>query len=87
MGILIFSIYRIIEQNGGTAPLTYKRFQTVLASMEEPPPPVSPIDYTCLDGARTPVGDDHDELYGVPTLEELGKCHCHYRPQPKVTGR
>ena len=45
--------------------------------MEAPPPPVGPIDYTCLDGARTPIGDDHDELYGVPTLEELGKWHCH----------
>ena len=41
--------------------------------MESSPVPVNPIDYACLEGARTPIGDDHDELYGVPTLEELGK--------------
>lgn len=25
-----------------------------------------------VDNAKTPIDEDHDEKYGVPTLEELG---------------
>lgn len=62
----------IIEKNGGKAPLTYHQFQTVVASMETPPPAEPTINQHFLYGAYTPIGEDHDEKYGVPTLEELG---------------
>jgi hypothetical protein len=62
----------IIEKNGGKAPLTYHQFQTVVASMETPPQAEPTIDQHFLHGAYTPIGEDHDEKYGVPTLEELG---------------
>ena len=65
--------YRIIERNGGKAPLTYHQFQALIASMPPPPPAEAPISAQSLNGATTPVTDDHDDRFGVPTLEELGK--------------
>jgi hypothetical protein len=62
----------IIEKNGGKAPLTYHQFQTVVASMETPPSAEPTINQHFLKRAYTPIGEDHDEKYGVPTLEELG---------------
>lgn len=40
-----------------------------------PPPPKAeaPISAQTLNGATTPITDDHDDRFGVPTLEELGK--------------
>lgn len=39
----------------------------------EPPPPAEPaVTAATLNGAHTPLSEDHDEKYGVPTLEELG---------------
>lgn len=64
--------YRIIEKNNGKAPLTYHQFQAIIASMEPPPPAEATIVAETIGHAYTPVSDDHDERYGVPTLEELG---------------
>ncbi|CAO2581235.1 Cry1 [Lemmus lemmus] len=59
----LYDLDKIIELNGGQPPLTYKRFQTLISKME-------PLDVVgkCV----TPLSDDHDEKYGVPSLEELG---------------
>lgn len=64
--------YRIIERNGGKAPLTYHQFQALIASMPPPPPAEKAISAQMLNGAITPLTDDHDDRFGVPTLEELG---------------
>lgn len=40
--------------------------------MEPPPKPESTIIEETIGTAQTPVRDDHDEKYGVPTLDELG---------------
>lgn len=40
--------------------------------MGPPPKPELPVNASSLNGAVTPVSEDHDEKYGVPTLEELG---------------
>lgn len=40
--------------------------------MPPPPPAEVPISVQTLNGATTPVSDDHDDRFGVPTLEELG---------------
>lgn len=63
---------RIIEKNNGKAPLTYHQFQAIIASMEPPPPAEATITDETIGTARTPVHEDHDDKYGVPTLEELG---------------
>ena len=40
--------------------------------MDPPPPPENTITEEMIANAQTPVQDDHDERYGVPTLDELG---------------
>lgn len=40
--------------------------------MEPPPKAESIITEESVGTARTPFLDDHDERYGVPTLDELG---------------
>ncbi|XP_075985036.1 cryptochrome-1-like isoform X2 [Anticarsia gemmatalis] len=68
----LYKLDQIIERNGGKAPLTYHQFQALIASMPPPPPAEAPISAQMLNGATTPVSDDHDDRFGVPTLEELG---------------
>lgn len=63
---------RIIDKNNGKAPLTYHQFQAIVASMEPPPKPKPAITEEILGNTRTPLTEDHDDRYGVPTLEELG---------------
>ncbi|XP_067913060.1 cryptochrome-1-like isoform X3 [Heterodontus francisci] len=63
---------RIIELNGGQAPLTYKRFQTLISQLDSPEPPVETISEGKLGKCTILVSDDHNEKYGVPSLEELG---------------
>jgi len=41
--------------------------------MDPPEPPVPTVTAACIGSAYTPLKDDHDDHYGVPTLEELGK--------------
>lgn len=64
--------FRIIEKNNGIAPLTYHQFQAIIASMDPPPIPKQAITEEIIGNCLTPVFDDHDDKYGVPTLEELG---------------
>lgn len=41
--------------------------------MDPPPQPEETVTPRFLAGSHTPLTDDHDAKYGVPTLEELGK--------------
>uniref|UniRef100_A0A182PS74 Photolyase/cryptochrome alpha/beta domain-containing protein n=1 Tax=Anopheles epiroticus TaxID=199890 RepID=A0A182PS74_9DIPT len=68
----LYNLERIIEKNGGRAPLTYHQFQAIIASMDAPPQPEASITLDVIGSANTPQYDDHDDKYGVPTLEELG---------------
>uniref|UniRef100_A0A9J7XAZ6 Cryptochrome circadian regulator 3b n=1 Tax=Cyprinus carpio carpio TaxID=630221 RepID=A0A9J7XAZ6_CYPCA len=63
---------RITELNGGQPPLTFKRFQTLVSSMEPPEPPLEPLTRELLGDCVTPVSENHRERYGVPLLDELG---------------
>lgn len=65
---------RIIELNGGQSPLTYKRFQTLISRMEPVEGPADCITAEIMGKCSTPLSDDHDDKYGVPSLEELGEC-------------
>jgi cryptochrome len=69
---LVF-LYRIIEKNGGRAPLTYHQFQAIISEMPGPPKPEPPITMATVGKAVTPMNDnDENDKYGVPNLEELG---------------
>ncbi|XP_036386218.1 cryptochrome circadian regulator 3b isoform X2 [Megalops cyprinoides] len=68
----LYDLDKIIELNGGQPPLTYKRFQTLISRMDPPELPVEPLSDAFMGRCVTPVGDDHGDKYGVPSLEELG---------------
>lgn len=68
--ILLFC--RIIELNGHKPPLTYKRFQAIISRMELPKKPVAAITSDQMEKCKTEIQENHDETYGVPSLEELG---------------
>ena len=77
---------RIIEKNNGSAPLTYKKFQRIIDGMDPPAKPVPTLTPQMLGSALTPVEEDHDEKFGVPTLEELGFDCDHLKPPVWVGG-
>jgi len=68
----LYNLEKIIEKNNGKPPLTYKSFQRIIEALDRPPKPVPTLTQQMLGSAYTPVEDDHDEKYGVPSLEELG---------------
>lgn len=70
---LFFFPRRIIELNGGQSPLTYKRFQTLISRMEPVEVPAESITAEIMGKCTTPLSDDHDDKFGVPSLEELGE--------------
>lgn len=73
-------VCRIVARNNEKVPLTYHRFQDVISSLGPPPEALDGIDNRLLEYAYTPLSDDHDEQFGVPTLEELGE-YCFRSPK------
>ncbi|KAL3882844.1 hypothetical protein ACJMK2_029148 [Sinanodonta woodiana] len=72
MSHTLFNLQKIITENNGTPPLTFKRFQSILKTIGPPTKPVETVTLTTIGTARTPIENDHDDRYGVPSLEELG---------------
>ncbi|KAM3851165.1 cryptochrome-2 [Vipera latastei] len=68
----LYDLDRIIELNGHKPPLTYKRFQAIISRMDLPKKPVSTITSQQMEMCQTKIQENHDETYGVPSLEELG---------------
>ncbi|CAG04151.1 unnamed protein product [Tetraodon nigroviridis] len=68
----LYDLDKIIELNGGQSPLTYKRFQTLISRMDPVEVPAESITAEIMGKCTTPLSDDHDDKYGVPSLEELG---------------
>lgn len=73
---MYFGIPRIIELNGQKPPLTYKRFQAIISRMELPKKPVASVTRHQMESCPAEIQENHDETYGVPSLEELGTCSC-----------
>lgn len=63
----------IIERNGNKPPYTYNQFQGIIESMDQPPMAVPTITPDIVQSSMTPISDDHDERFGVPSLDELGR--------------
>ncbi|KAM7413865.1 hypothetical protein PAMA_018927 [Pampus argenteus] len=68
----LFNLDRIIEMNNNSPPLTFKRFQTIVSRLELPRRPLPPITQQQMDKCHTKIADNHDQLYSIPSLEELG---------------
>ncbi|XP_060079339.1 cryptochrome-1-like [Ylistrum balloti] len=64
----LYDTKRIVDKNGGSAPLTYKRLQTVVSMLGLPPKPVAEPSK-----CPTAVSMNHDQHYGVPDLKSLHK--------------
>lgn len=64
------AIFRVIQENGGSPPLTYAMFCQVTDMIGLPPQPEGEPDFQ---GILLPVSEDHDKKYKLPTLEQLGK--------------
>ncbi|XP_055693003.1 cryptochrome-1-like isoform X2 [Lutzomyia longipalpis] len=68
----LYKLDNIIEKNCSRAPLTYHQFQAIIATIDPPAPAEPAVTQETIGKAYTPINEDHDDKYGVPTLEELG---------------
>ncbi|XP_070686915.1 cryptochrome-2 [Pempheris klunzingeri] len=68
----LYNLDRIIEMNNNSPPLTFKRFQSIVSRLELPRRPLPPITQQQMDKCCTKIADNHDQLYSIPSLEELG---------------
>ncbi|XP_007436636.1 cryptochrome-2 [Python bivittatus] len=68
----LYDLDRIIDLNGHKPPLTYKRFQAIISRMDLPKKPVSTVTSQQMEMCKTEIQENHDDTYGVPSLEELG---------------
>ncbi|XP_061533381.1 cryptochrome-2 [Phycodurus eques] len=68
----LYNLDRIIEINNNSAPLTFKRFQTIVSRLELPRRPLPSINQKQMDKCHTKITDNHDQHYSIPSLEELG---------------
>lgn len=63
---------KIIESNGGEAPLVIKTFENVVRQMGPPEKPVDAVNKEMFKGCICPVSSDYNSKFGVPHLNELG---------------
>lgn len=68
----LYNLDRVIEMNNNNPPLTFKRFQTIVSRLELPRRPLPPITQQQMDRCHAKITDNHDQLYNIPSLEELG---------------
>ncbi|XP_060932497.1 cryptochrome-2 [Limanda limanda] len=68
----LYNLDRIIEMNNNTPPLTFKRFQTIVSRLELPGRPLPAVTQQQMDKCRAQITENHDQLYSIPSLEELG---------------
>ncbi|KAM4630807.1 cryptochrome-2-like isoform 2-T2 [Polymixia lowei] len=66
----LYDLARIIEMNNNTPPLTFKRFKSIVQRMGLPKRPVASVSHQQI--CPTHISAQHDQRYGVPSLEELG---------------
>uniref|UniRef100_A0A8D2IHZ2 Photolyase/cryptochrome alpha/beta domain-containing protein n=1 Tax=Varanus komodoensis TaxID=61221 RepID=A0A8D2IHZ2_VARKO len=69
----LYDTERIIIESNGRPPLTYTQFQRVLSTLGPPKKPVPAPTLENFKDCNTPVKDDHDMEYGIPSFEELGQ--------------
>ncbi|XP_071493638.1 cryptochrome-1-like [Diadema antillarum] len=68
----LYDPQEILALNNNEPPLTYKRFQDIISMMGIPVYPVEAIEAEDVEGLNTYIEPNHDDKYGIPTLEELG---------------
>ncbi|XP_077986104.1 cryptochrome-1-like [Glandiceps talaboti] len=63
----LYDVERLIDANKGKAPLQYRSLQSIISRIGPPAKPKP-----ALNKENMKVDEDHDEKYGVPSLEDLG---------------
>lgn len=68
----LYDVNKILEFCGGTAPTQLKAFESTVRKLGAPPKPVQAVNRHCFKSCVTPVCGNHDDVYGMPTLQEMG---------------
>lgn len=71
-------LHSVIAANGNCPPLTYKRFQSILSTCEQPHQPCETVTSQLVKNVSTPIADNHDDRFSVPSLDELGLCFLYF---------
>ncbi|XP_027871895.1 cryptochrome circadian regulator 5 [Xiphophorus couchianus] len=67
----LYNIERIIEENNGKPPLTYKRLQAIVQNLGPPKKPIPAPTLENMRDVKTPHSEKYEDKYRIPTLEEL----------------
>uniref|UniRef100_A0A3B3VPN8 Cryptochrome circadian regulator 5 n=2 Tax=Poecilia latipinna TaxID=48699 RepID=A0A3B3VPN8_9TELE len=67
----LYNIERIIEENNGKPPLTYKRLQAIVQNLGPPKKPIPAPTLENMRDVKTPGSQKYEDKYRIPTLEEL----------------
>ncbi|XP_041481476.1 cryptochrome-2-like isoform X1 [Lytechinus variegatus] len=68
----LYDTERTIKANKNKPPMTYQRMVGLLSEIGAPALPELAPQISNFTGVTTPVKPDHDSVYGVPSLEDLG---------------
>ncbi|KAL9971457.1 hypothetical protein ACROYT_G017620 [Oculina patagonica] len=67
----LYNIDEVVELNHGNVPVTFKQFECLVSKLRSPDSCVPDIDQDLFENCKTPVADDHDNIYGVPQYGAL----------------
>ena len=62
----------LLMLTGGKSPMLFDEFKELVLQQGPPEMPLTRIDRKLFGSCMTPIGMDHSQQYGVPTLEEMG---------------
>ena len=68
----LYDTEALLRSTGGKAPMLVDEFKQLVLQQGRPEMPVPKVDRKLFGSCVTPVGKDHNQLYGVPTLEDMG---------------
>ena len=68
----LYSVEQIVEANGGRVPAVFDECVKAVSKVGMPEKPGRRVERAVFAGCVTPVGQDHDMKYGIPSVVELG---------------
>lgn len=71
-GHTLYDPQEVIDANDGQVPLSLDEFYSVVGNMDVPAPPAPTITGEMYKSCAVTIEDNHQAIYGVPTLASLG---------------
>uniref|UniRef100_A0A3Q2T7S1 Cryptochrome circadian regulator 5 n=1 Tax=Fundulus heteroclitus TaxID=8078 RepID=A0A3Q2T7S1_FUNHE len=68
----LYNTERIMEENDGKPPLTFKRLQAIVQKLGPPKKPIPAPTLENMKDVETHCSEENEKKYGIPTAEELG---------------